>query len=469
MPKKQFMIKVIIKLKRILKFTSHDLSTSQGKSDERYRRILLTGGSTAIVKIISVTINLITIPLTVNYLGPERYGLWMTISSILSFLTFADLGLGNGLLNAITKANGRDNISEARTAVSSTFFLLLGISLLLLFFFCISYPYVSWHKLFNVETQLAIKEAGPTMMVLIITFLCNLPLGVVQRIQDGYQEGFKNQLWLILGSVFSFVTLLGAINLHAGLPWLVLAFSSGQLIATLANGLTMFLGKRKNIIPKLVFFDLLVSKTLIRHGLVFFVLGVFTLIGNSSDNIIIAHTLGATSVAGYEIVKKIFMVTMLTQFVIQPLWPAFGEAMHSGDYQWASKTLKRALLYSLGIGAIVALPLLIFGELLISLWVGKALAPSWSLLFGFYIYVFLANYGGVIGTFLNSGELIAKQTIMIGLAACLSIVLKIYLSITLGVSGIIWATNIAYALLYVVPSYRLANNYLKEKIYVSNN
>src|SRR5665213_1712460 len=120
-----------LKLKKIFRFTPHDTTNAEGKSHERYRRILLTGGSTAIVKVFSAVINLITVPLTVNYLGAERYGLWMAISSVLALMSFADLGLGNGLLNAVSKANGRNNIEEAQTAVSSTFFILLGISLIL--------------------------------------------------------------------------------------------------------------------------------------------------------------------------------------------------------------------------------------------------------------------------------------------------------------------------------------------------
>ena len=91
----------ILKIKSILQFTPHESDTENGKSNERYRRVLLTGGSTAIVKIFSALINLITIPLTVNYLGSERFGLWMAISSIIVLMSFADLGLGNGLLNAI--------------------------------------------------------------------------------------------------------------------------------------------------------------------------------------------------------------------------------------------------------------------------------------------------------------------------------------------------------------------------------
>jgi len=458
-----------LKLAKIFQFSQHNTTTAEGKSNERYRRILLTGGSTAIVKIFSVLINLITVPLTVNYLGAERYGLWMAISSLMAFMNFADLGLGNGLLNAVSKANGRNSIKDAQIAVSSTFFILLGISCVLLVLFISIFRFISWQDIFNVKSVLAIKESGPTMMVLVITFLINMPLGVIQRIQDGYQEGYRFQLWLILGSVLSFCGLLICIFLKLGLPWLVIAYSGGQLIVTILNGLYLFNRKRKYLKIRFKYFNIKIGKQLINTGLVFFVLSFFTLLGNSSDNIIIAHTLGAASVAGYEIVKKIFLFSMITQFIIQPLWPAFAEAMECGDIEWAKNVLKKGIFFSICIGATITLPLLLFGRQIVMIWVGKEYVPGWSLLFGFYTFVLLANYGGVMSTFLNSGPLLAKQTILIGLAAISSVLLKIYFSLNFDISGVIWATVMSYTVFYVIPSYKLAFNYLDNKTNAGKN
>lgn len=451
------------KIKNIFQFTPHDVDTIEGKSKERYRRILLTGGSTAIVKIFSAGINLITVPLTLNYLGAERYGLWMAISSMLALMSFADLGLGNGLLNAVSRANGNKDDQEARVAVSSTFFILLFIATLLFIIFISIYPFVSWENVFNVKSNIAINEAGPTMVVLVAMLLINMPFGVIQRIQEGYQEGYKFQLWLIVGSILSLLGLLLCIYFKCGLVWLVISFSGGQFIATVLNGAVLFLKTRTYLKPRLKYFDLNIGKQLISTGLIFFILGLFTLLGNASDNLVLAQTMGAKAVAGYEIVKKIFLFSMFTQFIIQPLWPAFAEAMASGDIEWAKRTLKKGLLLSIGGGAIMTLPLLIFGRQIIIIWVGKEFMPSWSLLIGFYMYVIVANYGGVMSTFLNSGPLLRKQIVIVGIASLSSLLLKIILSINFGVSGIIWATVIGYGVFFIIPSYRIAFNYLNEK------
>lgn len=449
-----------LRVRTVFKFTPHDISTVEGKSNERYRRILLTGGSTIIVKICSAVINLITVPLTVKYLGAERYGLWMTISSIMALMSFADLGLGNGLLNAVSKANGRKSKIDARIAVSSTFFILLGIALFLLIVFFSINHFISWQNTFNVKSQLAIQESGPTVMVLIIIFLVNLPLGVIQRIQEGYQEGYKFQLWLILGSILSFAGLLLCIFFKSGLVWLVLAFSGGQLVATLVNGITLFGKRRQYLRPRFRYIDLVVGKRLIKAGLIFFMLGLFTLLANASDDIIIAQTLGASSVSGYEIVKKMFFFTMITSFIIQPMWPAFGEAMESGDLLWIQNIIKKGVLLSVGSGAIIALPLLLFGRQLIAIWVGNEFSPSWSLLLGFYIYIVLNNYIGLMSAFLNSGDLVRKQLLPILLTAISGILLKIIFSIHFGVSGIIWATIFSWSVFYVIPTYFISRSIL---------
>lgn len=458
-----------LKLKKIFQFTPHDITSPQGKSHERYRRILLTGGSTAIVKIFSALINLITVPLTVNYLGAERYGLWMAISSVIALMSFADLGLGNGLLNAVSRANARSSKREAQIAVSSTFFILVGISGLLLLIFIPVFPVISWQHVFNVKSAIAIKESGPTVMALAVILVINIPLGIVERIQSGYQEGFKFQLWLVLGSLLSFIGILFCIYFKSGLVWLVVCFSAGPLVATILNGIYLFAKKRKYLLPKLKYFNWSVGKSLINSGMIFFLLGFFTLIANTSDDIIIAQTLGPSSVAGFEIVKKLFLFSMFTQFIIQPLWPAFAEAVESGDFVWARRTVKKALYMSITCAGIISLPLLLFGKQIITIWISADYEPSWPLLAGFYIFVLLANYGGVMSTFLNSGPLLGRQIRMIGLASLTSVLLKVILSLKFGVSGIIWATVIGYSIFYVVPSYKLTFNYLNKKLYVKKN
>ena len=77
-------IRYYIKIFMLLVQRKDDNKYQAGKSLQRYRGILFTGLSASIVKIFTTGISLITVPLTINYLGAERYGLWMAISSIIA-------------------------------------------------------------------------------------------------------------------------------------------------------------------------------------------------------------------------------------------------------------------------------------------------------------------------------------------------------------------------------------------------
>jgi O-antigen/teichoic acid export membrane protein len=96
-------------LTNLLRFTQFDTSTSEGRASERHRRIALTGLVSVAAKAVSIITMLIVVPLTLNYLGAERYGLWMTISSVIAMMVFADFGIGNGLMNAITESYGKND------------------------------------------------------------------------------------------------------------------------------------------------------------------------------------------------------------------------------------------------------------------------------------------------------------------------------------------------------------------------
>ena len=99
----------------ILRLKEFDTSTPEGRSQERYRRVALTAISSAGARALTVVTMLIAVPLTLNYLGSERYGLWMTISSIILMMRFADLGMGLGLMNAVSEAHGQEDHLHLQT------------------------------------------------------------------------------------------------------------------------------------------------------------------------------------------------------------------------------------------------------------------------------------------------------------------------------------------------------------------
>jgi O-antigen/teichoic acid export membrane protein len=276
-------------------------TTPEERSRERYRRIALTMLASIGVRGISTLTALITVPLTVNYLGNERYGLWVTISSVIVALGFADLGIGNGLLNAISDANGRDDRESARGYISSAWFMLAGLGALAGLAFVILYPIIPWARIFNLTSPEIIAEAGPATAVFVVCFLLNMPLTLVQRVQMGYQEGLTNSLWLAFGNILGLVALLVAIQARAGLTWLVLAMAGAPVFATLLNNIVMFGVRRQWLRPRLSSITRGTARKIVSVGFLFFVLQVAVAAAYSSDNIVVAQILGPEGVTQYSV------------------------------------------------------------------------------------------------------------------------------------------------------------------------
>ncbi|MEI8210442.1 MAG: hypothetical protein WCG16_14620, partial [Methylococcales bacterium] len=266
----------------------------------------------------------------------------------------------------------------------------------------------------------------------------------------------KSHLWGVAGSLLGFGGVLLVIYLKAGLPWLVLAMSGGPCFAMLLNWIELFYRSRKWLVPSWSSFDWTATRKVAGTGMFFLILQIMTLIGNASDNLVIAQALGASAVSVYAVTQKLFTTTMVAQYFIAPLWPAFGEALARKDYAWAKKTLNRALKLSFITSIATALPLLLFGKYIIYYWVGPDLVPSTFMLIGFTLFVFLASYGGVMSTFLSCGNLVGRQVIFISAAALTSLALKIILAFQWQADGVIWATLLGYGLFYVIPAARLA-------------
>src|SRR5439155_16672913 len=114
-----------------LQLRPFDTASQTGRSHERHRRVAWTALTSAMAQAMSLVTLLITAPLSLDYLGVERYGLLITITSFAALFNFADLGIGNGLINAVSSAHGRDDPQEVAVAVSSAFFVLCAVALIL--------------------------------------------------------------------------------------------------------------------------------------------------------------------------------------------------------------------------------------------------------------------------------------------------------------------------------------------------
>jgi O-antigen/teichoic acid export membrane protein len=418
--------------------------SSQLRSRNRSQRIALTGFATLGSKGINLLAGFISIPLTASYLGAERFGLWLTLSTFLSWVSLADLGLANSLTNVVATADAQEHPRHAQTAISSAFWLMTLIGLVLATGFIIFYPSIDWQQVFNVSSSSIAQEAGWAALIGFMFFVIRLPFSVPSRVYIAYQEGYLYQLWVGLGSCLSLVTLSGCIYWKASLPILVGAFFGSSLLADILAAIHLFYWHRPITKPILAAFKWDKSIELLKIGMQFWIVQISAIVFLQTDLIMVAQLFGAKAVATYGVTLKLFTLIGLVQAAfLAPLWSAYNEALARRDLAWIVKTFKSSvqtsLIWSIFAGVLIAG----LSPWLISYLIGVEATPQLDLTIAmFFLAVFTAG-GQCIGYLMNGLGKVSAQAIYGAIAAITNLVLSVVLGKMFGLAGVTWATTIA--------------------------
>jgi len=437
---------------RYLRITPFDTSLPEGRAQERHRRMVMAALASVFAKMTNLFVLIITAPMTLHYLGKERYGIWMVMSSTVAMMSVADLGLGNGLLNFVAKAKGQDDRDGMHRAVSSAFYMLLSLACIIGLLIYIIWPYINVGSIFNIDTLAVRKEASPAFAILIGCFLMGLPLTVSNQIQQGHQDGWKTSLWSIVGSLLSLGLVIVAIYNKASLSVLMLSIAGAPILAQLSNTFYLFGYDKKWLKPEIRLAQKKDAKALLKLGLLFAILQLSWLMANQIDNLVLTRILGPGSVPSYVLTQRLFMLMpVVMSLLLVPMRPAYGEAVARGDQDWVLRTFKRSIRLAFILNTSAALFLFFFVKTIIRIWVGEDLIPSTVLVFGFSLWLIMQSFDAPIAVFTNGIGKMKATAILVPLASIANVCLSIIFTRHIGVAGPVFGTLLAQLVVFYLP------------------
>jgi len=391
-------------------------TTGHRRSVKAKKNIIASFG----LKGFSVLIIFLLVPLTLNYLDTTKYGLWLTISSIIGWLGFFDIGLGNGLRNKLAEAFALKDYKLAKTYVSTTYaILLLIISGVFLLFLFIN-PFLDWSKLLNTQPEMA-GELSRVVLVVFTFFALRFVLNLIGIILTSDQLPAINNSFGPLGNLIALVAIYLITKFtHGNLLYVSLIYSAAPVLLLIIASFYFFNGKYEFIKPDLKSVDFKYFKPLADLGLKFFVLQISFVIIFSTDNMIITQILGPAEVTPYNIAFKYFGIAiMIFTIVLTPFWSAYTEAFTNGDMKWIKTSIKRLIMIWLAVVMGVVF-LLGISKYFYLMWVGdKVYVPfllsvfmglytiisTWTMIFVYFVNgigkIKIQMYCGIIGMIIN--------------------------------------------------------------------
>ena len=388
-------------------------------------------------KIVGMFLGIVSVRLNLKYLGNSLYGMWVTISAIISWMSSADLGIGNGLRNELAQAFGKGDTDRQGKLVSCGLTELSKVSCFVFLFFLIISQLMIKGKI--IDEQLRIPLYITTI------FLCiNLVLGISQAIAYGCQKS-----WLVTLTI-SMISLLNIINvsilLFTGIPQSLIVFSISNGMATVLPNIFLFIIlKRKNMFcyRKCKKEYDVIKKSIINIGLQFFCLQLCAVILYSTDNVIINYLISSEMVTKYSVITSVYdMGSSLFAILLIPFWSAVTFHVAKNEFKWVENTLYKLLIiwgfYLLG----VILVSIMFNRV-VQLWLGdNAYFYETSLILTFAIYCGITCFSSIFVNMLNG---LGKIKLQLGLAIIESLI-NIPLSVILaqkyelGILGVKLAT-----------------------------
>jgi O-antigen/teichoic acid export membrane protein len=428
----------------------------------RYRRILLTTASSWLGKAVSVSVNLVSVPLTAHYLGLERYGLWLVAGSILGWLSLTDLGLGNYLTTLLAQASGRGDREKEQLYAATTLWTLGGIAAVIGLLAVICWPLIPWDRVFNVSSPLARAEAPVVAVILLTSTLANLPLSLANRIYYAYQEGWKGNLWQVGASLASLLALFIVVRSQAGLPGLAIALAGTPLLVTFVNMIYLLTCDKPWLLASPRIVRLGTVKTVMSGGFWMLMISLQSFFWLGKDNILIGQLFGPENVGPYNTAFRLFfsLLGLLVSQIAISMWPAYAEAAARYDWEWMERAFKRSLVVTLSLYAAIAFLIAAFAQPLIRGWAGAELVPPplipWMLSIEFLVLAW-TNVTGYLLVAIGRPQVVAISGLVSGI---LGIGITLLLVKPLGTISVPVGNIIACLVLMAIPCHGIVMQFL---------
>jgi O-antigen/teichoic acid export membrane protein len=399
-----------------------------------------------IIRATSILISLILVPLTINYVNPSRYGIWLTLSSIIGWFSFFDIGLTQGLRNKFAEAKAKGDNSAAQVYLSTTFAILGIIFTLTWVIFILINPMVNWSKVLNVSHEMQTEVS--LLAIIVFTFFClSFVLKIITTILVADQQPAKSSLIDVLGQLLSLLVIMILVKFTNGsLIKLGFTYCISPLIVLFAANILLFKKDYKQYRPLFSKVDFSYAKDLFNLGLMFFVIQITGIIQFQTANIIIAQHFSTYEVTSYNIAYKYFgILNMVNVIFLTPFWSASTEAYFKNDITWIKNGIRKYSLLS-AILFFVGLLMLFFSETAYSVWLGKAKVNiSFPLSLWAFIYFCSMIFGSKYVYFLNSINALRIQFIACLISPAIYILLAVVFinNLHMGVFAVLIASVIA--------------------------
>jgi O-antigen/teichoic acid export membrane protein len=414
------------------------------------------------IKGVSIVIGFIFVPLLINYLGAYEYGIWITLGSIVGWINYFDIGLGNGLRNKFAEALAQGEKKLARIYVSTTYAALSMIFGTFFVIFIVVNPFLNWAVILNGPETMR-SELSVLAVITIGFFLLRFIFRLIAIIITADQRPAISNAFDPISNIVALIIILVLMKTtEPSLINLGLVLGGAPVFVLILATFYFFNKEYKEFLPLPSLVNLKYFKVLAGLGFQFFIIQITVVVIMSTNNLIITQVVGPEAVTSYSVAYKYFgLISMLFVIITNTYWSAFTEAFVKRDFEWIKRVMRGMIKLWIGIIILIIIMLTVSNPFY-ALWVGDNIKVPFILSFFTALFVVVYIWYSIFIYFINGTGKIKLQLYTAVTVAIFNIPLSIFLAknLGLGASGVILGSCISYlpgAILGPIQYYKLVN------------
>ncbi len=430
----------------------------KGTDNQRSLAVKRNAFLSLLIKGCSILISLLLVPLTLGFVTDELYGIWLTLSSALFWLTFFDIGFTQGLKNKLTEAIALDNWERARSLVSTTYFVMLIIFLPLCLLLELLIPYVDWAMILNIDSSYN-PELKQVLSILVACFSVQMIVNVLTSVVAAFQQVSLSASFPMIGNFIALILIwVLSYVCDSSLLLLSVVMSVSPILVTIIASFVLYSGRYKKVAPSVKAIKIEYVKDLWGLGAKFFLIQIQVLILYQCTNLLISNISGPEQVTTYNIAYRYLSVSMmLYSILLSPLWPAFTDAYVKKDFAWMNKVYKKMCkIYLLSV--LMLLFLVVFSPIIYHLWIGDKVDIPWDMTILVALYMAIHSWDLLQVELINGIGAVKLQTYVTLVGLFLHIPMSFFIGSYWGAVGVVCSMiviNIIYVSCFTTQVHKL--------------
>jgi O-antigen/teichoic acid export membrane protein len=406
------------------KISKHTIGLLQGRSGVVAKNALLS----AFLKGGSLLVSFLLVPLCLKAVSQKEYGIIITITAVVSWISYFDIGIGNGLRNKLGKSIAENDQVLSRQYISTAYYYIIAIFASLLLVYGILHAFIEWHRILNISPT-DVSGLNQAILAIITLFTLRFILQLISVILLAHQQSAMSDTILFLSGLLniSFIYILYQAGL-ANFYIILFSICASPVIVFAIFSLVLYTGRFKHLSPSLKFVNHALRRDLLSLGFKFFLLQIVVLIIFSTSDILIANLFKIEDVATYKIANQYYGIPLMVfQIIAAPLWGAFTNAWYQNDKKWISSTIRNMLFINLTM-LLGSFFLFLLYPAITKIWLGKPNPIETIFAISLIAFNFQIAFNNIFSYFLNSIGKINLQLVTAIIGGLLNIPLTIFLA-----------------------------------------